>query len=422
MKSISIRIAACLFLYISSWLPCHASDQILHPNDVIALCGDSITAQQMYSTFLEEYFLVCQPVPGIRGVNLGAGGHMACHFNSRIENDILPFHPTIATVCFGMNDSRFSTVQKENEEEYIKGLNSAFEKLKAAGVRTIIVGGPGIVDPGLYKGKPGGPADETDAGLKNAKLKSLSEIARNIAAQHGYPFADVHQAMLDTLSKTKAAAVPLMASGDGCHPTPSAHLAMAYAFLKAFGVSGEIGKISVDLASGRATGTEGQEIVSVKNGNVDVRSSRYPFCFVGDIDARSLLPYIPFNQDFNRYILVVTGLGAPKASVTWGKTTKEYSASDLEKGINLAAEFLDNPFCGRFLAMQEAVQAKNKYENTFSFNFVRMVPRLAAEAPEQKVALAKANESGIALQRQLSDLAAGFVVPVNHTISIKPLR
>ena len=146
MKLIPIQIAASFVLSISLLAPCRAGDQILQLNDVVALCGDSITAQQMYSTFLEEYFLACQPVPGVRGINLGVGGQMACHFNDRIEAEILPFHPTVATVCYGMNDTHHSTVFKESEEEYSKGLNSAFAKLKAAGVRTIVVGGPGLVD------------------------------------------------------------------------------------------------------------------------------------------------------------------------------------------------------------------------------------------------------------------------------------
>ena len=43
----------------------------------MAICGDSITQQKIYSVFMEDYFLMCQPVEGLRIAQFGWGGERA---------------------------------------------------------------------------------------------------------------------------------------------------------------------------------------------------------------------------------------------------------------------------------------------------------------------------------------------------------
>ena len=42
-------------------------------------------------------------------------------------------------------------------------------------------------------------------------------------------------------------------------------------------------------------------------------------------------------------MLVVKGLSAAKTKVTWGDVTREYTADQLAKGVNLAADFCKTP-------------------------------------------------------------------------------
>ena len=143
------------------------------------------------------------------------------------------------------------------------------------------------------------------------------------------------------------------AGPDGVHPEQDCSLVIAYAYLKALGCDGAIGTLTVDYAAKQATADPAQQIVSYQDGTLTVKSTRYPFCFPGQPDqpnfsAAAILKDIPFNDDLNRYLLVVKGLTTPKAKITWGATSKEFASTDLAKGINLAAEFLQNPFCDQF--------------------------------------------------------------------------
>ena len=59
---------------------------------------------------------------------------------------------------------------------------------------------------------------------------------------------------------------------------------------------------------------------------------------------------------------MVRNLEAGQAEVTWGAITKTFTKAELENGINLAAEFLDNPFSAPFQELDRAVGAKQNFE------------------------------------------------------------
>src|SRR5207253_882091 len=108
----------------------------------------------------------------------------------------------------------------------------------------------------------------------------------------------------------------------------------------------------VNLADNKAEVTEGHKVLGFKDGAVEVESSRYPFCFYGDgkstNSTRSVIGFFPFNDELNRLTLVVKDAHGGAFKVTWAsadgkETSKQFSGDQLAKGVNLAAEFLDNP-------------------------------------------------------------------------------
>jgi hypothetical protein len=216
------------------------------------------------------------------------------------------------------------------------------------------------------------------------------------------------------------------AGPDGVHPTASGHLVMAYAFLKALGVDGDIGTITVDLAGNKAEATDGHKILSVDGGTIQIESTRYPFCFTGDpanpASTTGVIDFFPFNDDLNRFRLIVNNPGADKLKVTWGDTSKEFSAADLAKGINLAAEFLNNPFSQPFAAVQDKIRVKQNSETALIKNLYFSIPQLENNLPNTKDAYEKlaAAVPGI-IDSQASEIR-DLVVPVKHTIKIEAVK
>lgn len=420
-----MRTWIALIVVIACSALAQAAEPILRADDRLAICGDSITEQRVYSVFVEDYLLMCRPAPRVTAVQFGWGGETSWQFLPRIEHDVLPFKPTVATIFYGMNDGGYAALTPERERKFREAMTAAVRKFKAAGVRAVVVS-PGCVDT-HYFDKRYTPGHHV---VYNKTLATLRDVAREIASAENCPFADVYGVMLDVQAKAKArygAEYPL-AGPDGFHPVANGHLVIAYAILKALGCDGDLGTITFDAASRKATTTGGHEIVlAPAGGTITLKSTRYPFCFYGDpagpIEPRSpystkgILDFLPFNQGLNRFRLVVTGLASDRAKVTWGGVTKEFASSELAAGINLAAEFLDNPFSEPFKQVEGAVRARQEFETPMVRNLVNGVRVLL---PDERTAYGQLVSAAMAKDAALADAAAKAVVPVTHTIRIEP--
>jgi hypothetical protein len=295
----------------------------------------------------------------------------------------------------------------------------------------VVVGSPGCVDTATFK-RPNVTAE-----VYNKTLAAERDIAKDIAEKRHLPFADVYDAMYDAMGKAKAKYgdnYPV-AGPDGIHPNANGHVVMAYAFLKALGVSGDIGTITVDLAAKKATATDGHTIKSFDNdptaSAVTIESTKYPFCFLPDAkdpaddsspnSMRGILPFVPFNDDLNRFKLVVTGAQG-NVKITWGEKSKEFPADQLAKGINLAAEFLDNPFVEPFMRIHQAVQAQQAFETPFTKAVVNSRLRYHDLAGAGEDAMSGLIDEGTKDDAQLESVAAGDVKPVTHMIKIEIVK
>lgn len=393
---------------------------ILKKGDRVAIVGDSITEQRAYSKFIEMYLLACQPQLDLQIMQFGWSGERAQGFAGRMDSNLMPFKPNVVTTCYGMNDGGYRPFEEAIGKAYEIPMRDIVTRLKAAGV-TVLVGSPGAVDTKYYAG-----GDSKKIADYNDNLSKLGELAKKVADEAGMPFANVHDALMNSMEKGKAAfgAEYDVCGKDGVHPGANGHIVMAYAFLKAMGLDGEIGKITIDL-KGNSTGSDGHKIVSSGNGSVEIESSRYPFCFFGDDKSsgstRSILPFVAFNDDLNRFVLVVKNFDSENAKVTWGAETKTFTREQLEKGINLAVEFPVNPFCENFKKLDSVVSSKEVFETGMIKNAMTNFPWVKQFFPEDKEVTAALNtisEKLWAKQNSLAKDVRGAVVPVKHKITI----
>jgi lysophospholipase L1-like esterase len=333
---------------------------LLKKGDRLAIIGDSITEQKMYSRAMETYLTVCVPELEVTTRQYGWGGETAEGFRARMQNDCLRFEPTIATTCYGMNDHRYKAFTAENGAWYESNQLAIVRAFKATGAR-MVLGSPGCVGSKVPWAK-GGSED------MNLNLCELRNIDLRMAGSEGVAFADVFWPMFTAgyAAQQQHGADYAIAGKDGVHPGWSGSFIMAYAFLKALGLDGDLGRVEFDLTSGKVTASGGHEVLQTRNGAASLVSKRYPFCATGeaksDDSIRSAMTLVPFNQELNRFTLVARNGKAAKYRVVWGAAVKSYTAAELEAGVNLAADFPKNPFSDAFAKVDKAVAAKQEYE------------------------------------------------------------
>jgi hypothetical protein len=252
-----------------------------------------------------------------------------------------------------MNDHGYRAYEESIGKRYREKQTAIVEAFKGHNAR-VVLGSPGCVS---HKPEP-----------LNLNLCELRNIDIDIAEQEHVGFADVFWPMLtaEFAARQKYATNYNIAGGDGVHPGWAGHLVMAYAFLKAFGLKGEIGTLDINLSNGRARVSKGHELLSAHDGEFQIKSMRYPFCSKGDVASddslRSGATLVPFHKDLNRLMLIARNGKARNYKVTWGSETKTYSAQQLKEGVNLAEDYPSNPFSESFRKVDEAVAAKQQYE------------------------------------------------------------
>jgi lysophospholipase L1-like esterase len=344
--------------------PAPAPTVSLQKGDRLAICGDSITEQKMYSVLIETYLTACLPELEITCRQYGWSGEKADGFLARMDNDVLRFKLTVATSCYGMNDFRYVPFDEAIAAQYSKNQTEIARKFKAAGTRYVL-GSSGIIDsvPKWVKSAKGTKKD------LNLALSKFRNIALEVAEAEKVGFADVYRPMLiaDSNAKKSFGETFQISGKDGVHPGWAGHAIMAYAFLKGLGVNGDLGTITLDDSKGAASATGGHEIVSTEKGAITVRSTRLPFApgsgaTDSDASLRAGMALVPFDADLNRFTLKVTAPKSASYKVTWGASSKTFTADQLKAGINLAAEFQDNPLVAPFKEIQAAVAAKQAYE------------------------------------------------------------
>ena len=389
---------------------------LLKKGDKLAICGDSITEQKMYSLLMEAYLMAAMPELEITVRQYGWSGEQAGGFHSRMRNDVLRFRPTIATTAYGMNDHRYVPYKEEIGEAYRKNQTAIVETFKQAGVR-VVVGSPGMIAtvPGWVK-----TANGTWEDLNNSLCK-LRNIDIEIAEAQQVSFADVWMPMvLASFEAEKAYGQEFDVAGDdGVHPGWAGQVLMAEAFLNALGVDGRIGTLTVDLAAGKAEADDGHTVRGFKDGKLEVTSRRWPFCTgPGPLDKdnsmRAGMALGKFDERFNRFHLKVSGLTAAKASITWGPETKTFTKEQLGAGINLAVEFQTNPFSGPYEKIWKAVADKQAFET-------KQIKQIF-HGPEGKKDMEAAVAATEKERTPLAEAIKSSLHPVEHTVTITPVQ
>jgi hypothetical protein len=113
----------------------------------------------------------------------------------------------------------------------------------------------------------------------------------------------------------------------------------------------------------------------------------------------------------------VTSLTA--ASEAWGDGTRQYTSAELAKGINLAADFLDNPFSEPFRRCEEVMLKQQVFETILTRRLLHNIPEYLRYVPDAKEDIDNLIEKLRQKDKEMAAASSASVVGVRHSIKIE---
>lgn len=127
-------------------------------------------------------------------INAGISGDNAPNGAKRLSRDVLPYHPDLTVVCFGLNDC-MGGPEEEKIEAYAAALRDIFTKLKENGSEVIFMT-PNMmceyVDSNIRSAVERQCAEATSAVSKEGRLEKYLSGAKKAAADCNVKVCDCH--------------------------------------------------------------------------------------------------------------------------------------------------------------------------------------------------------------------------------------
>jgi lysophospholipase L1-like esterase len=306
-------------------------DFFFHKGDRIIFLGDSITEQYQYSSDIELYLTTRYPQGGMTFLNAGIGGDTATGGAGRFATHVLAEKPTALTIDFGMNDGGYGGFDDNRARNYIQKTEQMLKDAQKAGVRVALIS-PNAVE---VRSKPGLQTYLQTQQKFYAPLKELAE-------KYNVPFVDQYAVTRKVLEKIAADDANVHPFPDGVHTNGAGGLLMAHTILVGLKAPAVVSDVEIDAAAKKAKPTDCTvEDLNVTSDGLSFqrKDQALPMPIQREPkkdDWRPILPYVNELKDLNYYGLKVTGLSGGKYALTIdGKKVAEYSADELNKGVNL---------------------------------------------------------------------------------------
>lgn len=312
-------------------------------NDRWCAVGDSITQGGSYHQFIHLFYATRFPTRRIDLFNCGISGDTSYGVEARLDRDVLVHKPTVATIMLGMNDvgrdlykpgiskPKLEEERERNINNSLKHVKTIVAKLQAAGIRVI------LLTPSIYDDTSTMPS-ANNKGV-NGALEKYAQGVKAIGAELKAGVVDFHTIMNEVSARLQAAdPAATLIGNDRVHPHDPGHFVMAYAVLKAQGLSKYVSRIEIDAANGKTGAVENCQVTNLKAGKESVEFSCIENALPYPVPAE-LKSLVPFDADLNQEVLRVSVLPEGKYELKIdGEVVRKCTAAELEAGVNLAAE------------------------------------------------------------------------------------
>jgi len=324
----------------------HAQQFALRNGDTVVFYGDSITAQRLYTRYVEDFVFTRYPNLHIRFLNAGVPGDSitggyAGSMPERVQRDVQPFHPAMIAVMLGMNDGGWGQESPQIDASFSKGYRELLDTLHKAATDAALT----LIRPSPY--------DEITHGTEFPQYsRVIDDLANDVSAiatterKHNPDklfLADFHQALIDALKQATVHSPDLAALiiPDRIHPSEVGHWIMAAELLKAWHVDPIVSSATLDAKHAtiidryRTAITQLTSTANIIQWQELDEALPLPFDFN---DAMILLlPRISDIAAVDRQMLRIESLDPGQYQLFIdGKPIASFNSRELQSGINLA--------------------------------------------------------------------------------------
>jgi lysophospholipase L1-like esterase len=354
-EGISIWTLACLCLCFSSACAFAQTTRpelgfALHDGETVVFYGDSITAQRLYTRFVEDFVLTRYPDLHLKFVNAGVPGDQvsggyAGKMNERVQRDVQPFHPGMITVMLGMNDGWWGTESPQVDEFFKKGYEDLLTTLQKVAPTAALT----LIRPSPYDEI----THDTEFPLYSRVIDDLANDVTKIAAERqasrdGKVFlADFHQPLIDALKRAKvqSPAIAALIVPDRIHPSETGHWIMAAELLRTWHINPIVSSLTIHAGNTSVPPSviERQRTTINRLARTSTglqwtqQDDDLPLPFDFNNALIELLPSISQVGDLDQQMVKAQGLDAGSYDLMIdGKVRATFSSTELNTGVNLA--------------------------------------------------------------------------------------
>jgi len=318
----------------------------LNQGDVVVFYGDSITQQQLYTTYVEAFVHGRFPQLNVRFYCRGWSGETALggeggESQERVDRDVKPLNPSVVTVLLGMNDGGFAPYDPKTFNSFNEGYGRLLDSLHSAapGARLTLIRTSPWDDFAHRHGPYSSGSTRPWQGYNNV-LAQYGAVIQAWANKDNDAFVDFNQPVANMLSAA-AEDNPDLAKeiiADSIHPGPAGHILMAGALLKAWGATAVVSAVVADAGSKEITESKNCTVTGFNGTSWTETDGSLPFCAEpNDKTVALALGHSTFTQDLNQETLKVQHLqpGSYTLSID-GAVVSRFTSDRLSEGVNLA--------------------------------------------------------------------------------------
>jgi lysophospholipase L1-like esterase len=329
-----------LAILATSVAPSLGQALVLHENDRVVFYGDSITAQRLYTRFVEDFILTRYPQLRVTFWNAGVpgdtvyGGYTG-DLPTRMKRDVFPHQPTVITIMLGMNDGYYMAFDQKYLEVFKEGYRKLLDSIQTGAPAARVT----LISPTPY--------DEVTHGTEFAQYNDVvsrySATVKELATSSHLRFSDFNQVETDLLNAgmRKNSSLAALLVPDRIHPADASHWVMAAALARSWGLSPVVSELQLDVAAKKAVSTENTQIADLEVGEAELHWTQtddaLPLPLSLDDGMIQFALSVSDLAAIDQQLLLIKGLPAARYTLRIDeKKIATFTREQLSSGVNLA--------------------------------------------------------------------------------------